>query len=340
MRRSSKVAWLALVAGFVSVTAAAAAPATNFYKGKTVTIIVPASPGGGYDLWARLAAPFMQKYLGAAQVKVENMPGGGTLIGTNQVYNSAPDGLTFGEANAAGDVFAEMAKAAGVQFKIAKFNWLGRADDDPHIIAVHPNSPYKTFDDLVALKGGKTILHCLASGKGSSDYNAVVITMNAFHVPFQMVAAFKGSHEEKATFLAGDGDTIAVSASTIAQLGSSQARVILLSAAKPFAKLPGVPTVVQEAEKHHLPTKTVGALRSMAHVMAMGHAFFAPPGVPAERLQALRAAFRKTFQNKDFRAKAKKGGLYIGYEPPAFLKNAAEKAFEEKSEFVPLLKTS
>lgn len=341
MRRSSKVAWLALTAGLASMTAAAAAPAaTTFYKGKTLTIIVPYGPGGGYDTWARLVGPYMQKYLGVAQVKVENIPGGGGLVGTDQIYRSAPDGLTIGDTNAAGDVFAEMAKAPGVRFKIAKFSWLGRPDNDPHTIAVHPTSPYKTFDDLVALKGGKTVLHCLATGRGSSDYNSVVITMNAFHIPFRMVAAFKGSHAEKATFLAGDGDTIAVSASDVAQLGASQARVILVTAAKPFAKLPGIPTVVQAAEKHHLPAKTVAALRAMGNVMAMGHAFFAPAGVPAARLQALRTAFRKTFQNKTFLTKAKKAGLYVGYEPPAKLKEAAQKAFEEKSKFVPLLKTS
>ena len=329
------VAATLLLSGAVSLPAAAASP----YQGKTLTIIVPYGPGGGYDTWARLVAPHLKQYLGAAEVKVENHPGGGGLVGTNAVYSAKPDGLTIGDTNAAGDVFAEIAKAPGVHFETAKFNWLARPDDDPHIIAVHPSSPYKTFNDILALKGGKTVLRCLATGRGSSDYNSAVIAMNAFHVPFHMVAAFKGSHAEKATFIAGGGDTISVSASDIAHLGK-KARVVVLTASEPFHKLPGIPTVVQAAQQYKLPAKTIEVLKIMSSVMDMGHAFFAPPGVPADRLAALRTAFAKTFKNKDFLAKAGKAGLYVGYEAPAMLEHSSANAFKHIKELEPFLKTS
>lgn len=331
--------WLAAVVSLLSFAALPAA-AESPYQGKTVTIIVPYGPGGGYDTWARLLAPYLKQYLGAGEVKVENRPGGGGLVGTNTVYSATPDGLTIGDTNAAGDVFAEMGKAPGVHFQTAKFNWLARPDNDPHIIAVHPSSPYKSFDDIVALKGGKTVLRCLATGRGSSDYNSAVVAMNAFRVPFLMVAAFKGSHEEKATFLAGGGDTISVSASDIAQLGDAKAHVVVMTAAQPFARLPGIPTVVQAAEQHKLPAQTIEVLKIMSSVMDMGHAFFAPPGVPAERLAALRTAFGKAFQNKEFLAKAEKAGLYAGYEPPGALQQATENAFKHIDELAPFLKTS
>ncbi|HEY7299727.1 MAG TPA: tripartite tricarboxylate transporter substrate-binding protein [Xanthobacteraceae bacterium] len=337
----SKMVWVTTAAAIIACGAVASVSAAqNFYVGKTLTIVVPYGPGGGYDTWARLIAPYMQKYLGAAQVKIENQPGGGGLVGTNAVYHAMPDGLTIGDTNAAGDVFSQIADAPGVAFDTGKFSWIGRPDNDPHIIAVHPNGPYKTFDDIVALKGGKKVLQCLATGKGSSDYNSTVIVMNAFGVPFQMVAAFNGSHEEKATFLAGDGDTLAVSASDIAQVGPDAARIVLLSTTQPFSKLPGVPTVVQEAEKHQLPANTADALKVMAEVMDMGHAFFAPPAVPSDRLETLRTAFAKTFQDKEFLAKAEKAGLYAGYESPAKLQEAAQTAFQHKGEFTPLLKTT
>ncbi|HEY7299728.1 MAG TPA: tripartite tricarboxylate transporter substrate-binding protein [Xanthobacteraceae bacterium] len=150
MLKRSKIPWLALAAGLMSVSAVvvfAAAP-QEFYAGKTLTIIVPAAPGGGYDLWPRLMSPYLQKYLGVAQVKIENRPGGGGLVGTNAIYSSPADGLTIADTNAAGDVFAEMAKTPGVGFQTVKLNWIGRPDDDPHIIAVHPDSRYKTFGDI------------------------------------------------------------------------------------------------------------------------------------------------------------------------------------------------
>lgn len=341
MQKTAQVQCLIVAVALVlSLATPLAASAQAPFAGQTLTIIVPYGPGGGYDTWARLVAPYLQQYLGAAEVKVENKPGGGGLVGTNTVYNAAADGLTIGDTNAAGDVFAEMAKAPGVNFQTAKFNWLGRPDNDPHIIAVHPGGPYKSFDDIVALKGGKTVLRSLATGRGSSDFNSAVVAMNAFHVPFNMVAAFKGSHEEKATFIAGGGDTISVSASDIAQLGPSKAKVVVLTASEPFDRLPGIPTVVQAAEKQKLPTKTIEMLKIMSSVMDMGHAFFAPPGVSADRLSALRSALAKTFENKEFVGKAEKAGLYVGFEGPAKLQDATENAFKHFDELSPFLKTS
>ena len=319
--------WLAAAFTVLSLAAAPASAADNFYQGKTLTIIVPYGPGGGYDLWPRLMTPYLKQFLGAADVKVVNLPGGGGLVGTN------------GDTNAAGDVFAEMAKAPGVSFVTAKFSWLGRPDNDPHIIAVHPNGPYKSFDDIVALKGSKTVLKSLATGRGSSDYNSAVTALNAFQVPFSMVAAFKGSSEEKATFLAGGGDTISVSASDIAELGG-KATVVVLTATDPSPELPNIPTVVQLAEKHNLPAPTIDALKIMSSVMDLGHAFFAPPGVPADRLEALRSAFAKTFQDKDFLASVQKAGLYAGYAPADTLQQATDNAFKHVDELTPLLKTN
>jgi putative tricarboxylic transport membrane protein len=338
-RRLIDCAAFAAAACVVALTSVPAADAANFFAGKTVTIIVPYGPGGGYDKWARLVAPYFKKDLGAAEVKVENRPGGGGLVGADMVYNSKPDGLTIGDTNAGGDVFAEMAKDPGVQFKTRKMNWLGRPDNDPHVIAVHPDSPYKTFDDIVALKGGKTVLKCLASGKGSGDYNATVIAMNAFQVPFHMVAAFKGSHAEKATFVTGAGDTLSLSASDVMELGPGEERIVVLIARAADTRVPGVPSVVAEANKHHLSTQKIDALTSLVDVMSMGHAFVVPPGVPIERLKALRAAFAQTLHDKSFLAKAEKAGLWTGYEGPDELAHAARLAFEHKDLFTELLKT-
>ncbi|MCL6637426.1 MAG: hypothetical protein K6T26_05715, partial [Alicyclobacillus sp.] len=120
-------------AGNATTSTASASSGYEFYKGKTLQIIVPYSPGGGYDQWARLIAPYMQKYLGVAKVEVVNVDGGGGLVGTNQIYAAKPDGLTIGDTNAGGDVFDQISKAPGTNFDVSKFSWIGRPDDDPHI---------------------------------------------------------------------------------------------------------------------------------------------------------------------------------------------------------------
>ena len=198
----------------------------DFYAGKIVQLIVPYDPGGGYDQWALVLAPYMQKYLGADKVHIVYMAGDGGVIGTTALYNSEADGLTIGDTNAGGDVFNQLAHAAGTDVDMSKVNWLGRPDDDPHLIVTHAKGPYPTFDKLVTgtAKGGKGgrdengKVAALATGSGSSDYNAAVIVYNAFKVPFTMQAAFTGSSDEKAAFLAGKGTTASLSASDVQEI--------------------------------------------------------------------------------------------------------------------------
>jgi tripartite-type tricarboxylate transporter receptor subunit TctC len=307
---------------------------SSFYQGKTLSVVVPYGPGGGYDQWARVLSPYLKKYLGVSDVKVVNAPGGGGLIGTGQIYHAAPDGLTIGDTNAGGDVFDQMDNATGYNVDVTKFNWIGRPDDDPHVIATR-DPDHLTFDKIV---DSKKQIKALATGKGSSDYNSAVILYNAFKVPFQMVAAFSGSSEEKAAFLSGEGTTSSLSASDIAAIKGKASPVVVVSA-KPFDKLPQVPTIVDEAQKHNLSSQTIDALKGLTDVMDLGHAFFAPPGVPADRVEALRTAFQKAMNDKDLLAAADKAGLYPGYESGDDLTAATKDALAQKDLFTNLLKS-
>lgn len=312
----------------------AAQSPSSFYKGQTVSIVVPYGPGGGYDQWARVIAPYMQKYLGAAKVVVVNAPGGGGLIGTAQTYNAKPDGLTIGDTNAGGDVFDQIDHADGANTDVTKYQWLGRPDNDPHVIATR-NSDHLSFDQLAS---STSTIKALATGKGSSDYNAAVIVYNAFKIPFQMVAAFSGSSAEKASFLSGSGTTASVSASDIASVKDKASPVVVVSA-KPFDKLPNVPNVVDVATKDKLPSSTIDALTALSGVMDLGHAFFAPNGVPADRLSALRTAFEQSMKDPALLAAAEKAGLYPGYESDTDLSAATQTALSHASLFTDLLKT-
>ncbi|WP_067934988.1 Bug family tripartite tricarboxylate transporter substrate binding protein [Alicyclobacillus kakegawensis] len=310
-----------------------ATSASAFFKDKTMQILVPYGPGGGYDQWARLIAPYLQEYLGLGKVEVVNVPGGGGIVGTNQIYSAKPDGLTIGDTNAGGDVFDQIDNTPGVNFDVTKLTWIGRPDDDPHILGVHTNGPYKSFTDL---EHAQKTIKALATGKGSSDYNAAVITLNAFNIPYTMVAAFSGSKDEKASFLSGNGDTISLSASDIAEI-PDQAKVILLQSTERFKKLPNVPTVIELAQQAGLNQDKINALKEMAKIMDLGHAFIAPPGIPADRVAALRKAFQKALSDPSFIAQAKKENLYVGYLSGSELTNIADNAVANTSHLKPLL---
>jgi tripartite-type tricarboxylate transporter receptor subunit TctC len=154
-----------------------------------------------------------------------------------------------------------------------------------------------------------------------------------------MVAAFSGSSDEKAAFLSGEGTTASLSASDIAAIKGKASPVIVVSQHR-FSKLPNVPTVIDEAKQHNLSDDKVKALTALSDVMDLGHAFFAPPGVPADRLDALRTAFQKALQDQDLLSAAQKAGLYPGFESGQDLAQAAQDALGQKALFADLLKTS
>lgn len=321
-----------LVIGFAAMSlmfTAAANAKDDFFQGKTMTIIVSSGVGGGFDTWARLAAPFMRQKLGLASVKVVNKPGGGGLIGSNAIYGAKPDGLTIGDTNAAGDYFAQISQAPGVKFDVRQFGWLGRPDGDPHVIAVRPDGPYQSFHDLLETKRP---IKALAVGKGAADYSADAIIYSEFGIPFKMVAAFKSSHAEKAVFLSGEGDTIPCSASCIARMGSNL-KVVLVVSTTPFDREPDVPTVMQAAREAGLPAGSKHALKRLAGVMSLGHAFVAPPHLPAARLTALRDAFQEVLEDPAFQQKGKEAGLYLGFVPGDRLAQMVDEAYSRRSTF-------
>lgn len=307
----------------------------SFYKGKTLTIVVPYGAGGGYDRWARLLSPYLQQYLGLAAVRIVNKPGGGGIVGTNEIYTSPANGLTIGDTNAGGDVFDQIAHYKGMAFDVSRFDWIGRPDNDPHVLSLRAASPYHSIQDLLK---AKTPVRALGTGQGSGDYNASLIILNGFGIPYKMIAAYSGSTAEKAGFLRGDGDVISVSASDINPLVQAKKAIpVMIESDQTFSKLPGVPTIVQVGQQQHLPQATIKAFEGLAGIMDLGHAFIAPPGVPQDRLAALRAAFKQAIENPQFDAAAAKAGLYVGYASPSQLTAWAQAGLSAASEFQSLL---
>src|ERR1700754_23746 len=148
---------LSLGIGFAAAAVMAGSTAqaqqgADFYKGKTVTYIVSTAPGGGYDLYGRLIAEYMQKYLPGSTFVVKNVPGAGHLVGTNTIYASKPDGLTIGTFNT-GLIYNQLIGLDGVRFDLTKMSWIGKAASDPRVFTMHPSLPIKNFQDLVAWKG-------------------------------------------------------------------------------------------------------------------------------------------------------------------------------------------
>ena len=144
-KRSTLLALTYLVIGglFAPVLVAQSEP---FYKDKTIRIIVAFSPGGGYDLWARLISRYMGRYLpGNPNFIVQNMPGAGSMTAANFLYNLAkPDGLTLGSISAA-LYFDQLSGRKEVNFDWSKFSWFGTPERTSEMIYIRSDTLYKTI---------------------------------------------------------------------------------------------------------------------------------------------------------------------------------------------------
>jgi tripartite-type tricarboxylate transporter receptor subunit TctC len=123
----------------------AAGHAAEYYEGKTMKLIVSTKPGGGYDLYGRMMAKYMQKYMPGSKIIVKNRPGAGHIIGCSEIFHSKPDGMTFGTFNRALPM-AQMAELKGVKFDLPQMSWLGSPASDLYILVMVKK--FKTVDDV------------------------------------------------------------------------------------------------------------------------------------------------------------------------------------------------
>src|SRR5262245_30152611 len=136
--------WLSVLALLVVSSAWACAPrfseadrdpAARFFHGRTITYLVASQPGGGFDTYARIIALYLERHLPGTPVAVRNAAGARHLIGTNETFNAAPDGLTIGTFMVGG-MYPQLAGAAGVQYDMRRMSWIGNAASEPRAFAV------------------------------------------------------------------------------------------------------------------------------------------------------------------------------------------------------------
>jgi tripartite-type tricarboxylate transporter receptor subunit TctC len=289
-------------------TQANAAP--PYYEGKTITMIVGFSPGGGYDRLSRILAKHMPKYIpGKPTIVVQNVPGAGTMIAANQLYNmTKPDGLTFGIFNR-GLPFAQLLKAEGVKFDLRKFSWVGSAAVETATLAIRSDLPFKTLTDV--LKAKEPIM--IGSGGGPSDSNTqFIILLKEFLKISMKIINYPASPEVM----------LAVERKEVDGRGAS------FSSIKPFVERglmhcwirgrcvePGIENLpVDEDLTTDKVGKTIMAMRSAAD--GVGRPYVAPPGTPANIMSILRDGMAKALKDPEMREDAKKNLMEVRFVPP------------------------
>lgn len=305
----SFLAAIVMAAGLCGLSASGRAetPAA-FYSGKTLRMIIGIPPGGGYDVYARLVAHHMPDHIpGHPTFIAQNMPGGGELTAANYIANTAPqDGTVIG-AVVRTALFQPLYGNKAAKFDPLKINWLGSANQDVGLFVVWHTAPVKTVDDLFKKE---LVVGVNTAGSDTTTYANILKYM--FHAKLKIVSGYPGSKDIILAMQRGEVGAISNYSWANLQrqpdwLKDHTVTILLQNGLKKLPDLPQVPLIADLAR--------TGEDRAILNLIlgetVFGRPYFMGPGVPPERVAALRDAFMETMVDKGFLADAKKQKLEI-----------------------------
>jgi tripartite-type tricarboxylate transporter receptor subunit TctC len=281
----ASIAALAAILVVASVSVRAETPA-EFYKGKTVHFLVGTSPGGGFDAYARLLAPYMSKKLGA-NVIVENKPGGSHMVAMNAVWQATPDGLTVDIAPGEGAVLGKLLNEPGIRFDLTKFPVVARINTAPRVLIINPKLPYKTLADIKA--SGKTLVMSFA-GKTDGASDTATVFCYALKLACKMIIGYPSSKEFTLAAVRGESDgTVLTEDSALRFSANGELRPIVTTGRERSDLLPDVPSAFEAAK---IDADGVWWLDFRDDVRKLGRLLVTTPGTPPDRLAHLRATMK------------------------------------------------
>lgn len=294
-RRSITLAAALTVAALALPTQASAQQSVEqFYKGKNITLYIAFAPGGSYDSLARLTARYMGKHIpGNPTIVPQNMPGAGGFKAANYMYSVAPkDGSTMSILSQTA-ALEEALKSEGVQYKSNEFAWIGRFTSNIEVQVLWHTAKAKTIQDVLTNE-----ISVASTGPGSPSDGYPRILNGLLGTKFKIIAGYPGSTDGLLAMERGEVDGALTSWNTMktsraAWLSEKKAHLLVQYVLQRSPDIPDVPAVVEfgrnEEEKKFLATYASGG--------DIGRAFNTTPGVPAERVAALRKGFDDMVKN-------------------------------------------
>jgi tripartite-type tricarboxylate transporter receptor subunit TctC len=314
MSRTRVLAISALAAvAVMGATPAAADAVAEFYKGKTLSILMGTGPGGSFDPYGRTIAQHLSKHIpGNPNIIVEHMPGAGGVIAANHIYGTAPqDGTKMLLSHAI--VLAEKLSPTGVRFQSAKFHWLGAYDAIAQMMALWHTAPAQTLDDLKT----KDNVVIGSFAKNHLTYHWASLLKDAIGAKYKIITGLRSGNENNLAMERGEihGWTPSwenLNATRPQWLSEKKVNLLVQFTLKRKPYLKDVPTLIELAppEKRDVAEFVISGT-PVSRAIALG------PGVPADRVAALRKAFDALMKDKEFLADCEKRRLAIeptGYE--------------------------
>ncbi len=332
-----------ILATILLTTASSGDAQTPFFQGKTITIVVGYLAGDGYDIWSRLLAAHLGKHIpGTPNMVAQNMPGAGSMIAANYIYNVAkPDGLTIGSIGPS-LYLDQLVGKKEVQFEWAKFGWVGSTENTPWLLYMKTDTPYKTIEDV---RKAKQPPKCSATATGTSGHFIPKLLEEALAAKFTLVMGYRGGAEQDLAFERGEVVCRSISIPTffarepfITWRKSNVVRILMQTGRKRDPRMPDVPTIHELMNEYKTPAPIRGLVTAILASGDLGRPFITPPGISADRLKILRDAFRKTMADPAFLADVKTRKLEVDPDFGEDLETIAKEAVNQPRDIVERMK--
>ncbi len=301
VRRAATIAALAAALAFAGE--AAAEDAASFYAGKSIELVIGYPPAGSNDIYGRIVARHLGKYIpGQPSIIVRNMPGAGSLVAANHIYNRAPkDGTVLGVVSAGIPLQARLGQPQA-RFEPGKFFWIGRIHSSSSVTMVWRTSKIMSLDDA---RRSEVVLSATGAGSTGSLYPNVM--NEVLKTRFKLVQGYKGTHEAMLALERGEAEGHsttweAVKSVNMRWVKEGLVRIIVQHGLSRAPDLPDVPTSVELAAS----PEDRAVMRAIMGAAEIGKAYFTTPEVPADRVAALRRAFAAMLKDEAFIEEVKK----------------------------------
>ena len=307
------------------VTAASAQTADRFYQGSTVNFIIGFDVGGGYDVYARLAARHLSRHLpGRPNVVPQNMPGAGGLAAMNYLYKvAAKDGSVIGAIHS-NIALGQLLDGRNIEYDARRFNWLGRLTSTIDVHYAWHTSPAKSLADV---KARETIAASTGPASNSTIYPRVLNEL--IGTKFRVISGFKGTTEANLAMERGEVEVVlkpweGVKSGNAEWLRDKKITLLMQYGVNRHPDLPDLPTVVEvmgNDEQRQI-------MRLFVSTSEIGRSLVIPPDVPRDRVAALRGAFDAMVKDAAFRGEAEKAQMELDPLSGAGMQSLIEQTFD------------
>lgn len=284
----------------------------DFYRGKTVRIVVGFTAGGGYDTYSRTIGRHLGKHIpGNPSVIVDNMPGAGSIVASNHLYSVAPkDGTVIG--NISGPIVLEqLFRTEGVQFDMAKFRYVAVPVPETYLMIVTKRTGITKFEDLLGPSGKQMV----AGGiPGSTVEHAPILLRDSLGANIKLVSGYEGTSKVRLAIESGEVDGFFNTWQSVKTTNRNEVENgdwVVLAQLGPQSikdlpvKAPTIPEIAKTEEQKQI------LLFGTSYPNQFGKVYVVPPETPSDRVAALEAAFMKTMEDAELLADAQRANLEI-----------------------------